>query len=217
MPQVILPCLDEALALPALLALVPEHWRVIVADNGSSDGSRQIAIDHGAQVVDVPQRGYGAAAHAGLLAATDDVVAFMDADGTLDPRQLDRVAAGVLEDCADLVLGRRRASRPGAFPAHTRFANAVLARRVRRRTGADIHDLGPMRVARRNALLALDLSDRRFGYPLEMITAAADHGWRITEVEVDYHPRATGSKSKVTGTVLGTLRTVRDMSEVLAR
>ena len=88
-----------------------------------------------------------------------------------------------------------------------------MARQLRRRTGVVVHDLGPMRACRREALRALDLQDRRFGYPLEMVTKAAAAGWRVVEVDVDYLPR-TG-KSKVTGTALGTLRAVRDMSRVL--
>lgn len=114
------------------------------------------------------------------------------------------------------MLGRRRPAR-GAWPVHARIANIALARMLRRRTGLRLHDLGPMRAARRSALLALDLTDRRFGYPLEMVTAAADDGWRIREVDVDYAVRTAGSRSKVTGTVRGTARTIRDMSAVLAR
>jgi hypothetical protein len=88
---------------------------------------------------------------------------------------------------------------------------------MRGRTGLRLHDLGPMRAARRTALLDLGIADRRFGYPLEMVTRAADAGWRVREVDVDYGLRTPGSRSKVTGTVLGTVRTVRDMRGVLAR
>ncbi len=215
--DVVLPCLDEALSLPALLAAMPPGYRPIVADNGSRDGSADIARAHGAVVVDVPQRGFGAAAHAGLLSATADIVCFLDADGSCDPRQLPLVAEPVLADDADLVLGRRRPTASHAWPPHARIANAVLARRLRKRTGVPLRDLGPMRAARRAGLVDLDLRDRRFGYPLEMVTAAADAGWRIAEVDVAYAPRTPGSTSKVTGTAAGTLRTVRDMSRVLAR
>jgi glycosyltransferase involved in cell wall biosynthesis len=215
--DVVLACLDEALSLPTLLAAMPSGYRPIVADNGSTDGSGQIARAAGAVVVDVPQRGFGAAAHAGLLAATADVVCFLDADGSCDPRQLPLVAGPVLAGAADLVLGRRRPTSRQAWPVHARIANAVLAGRLRRRTGARLHDLGPMRAARRSALVDLDLQDRRFGYPLEMVTAAADAGWRIAEVDVAYAPRTAGSRSKVTGTAAGTVRAVRDMSRVLAR
>jgi glycosyltransferase involved in cell wall biosynthesis len=216
-PDVVLPCLDEAAALPAVLARIPAGYRAIVADNGSTDGSAQIAAHSGATVVHVPQRGFGAAAHAGLEAATADVVCFCDADGSMDPAQLPRVAGPVLAGAADLVLGRRRPTGRGAWPLHARLANTALALVLRRRTGRQLHDLGPMRAARREALLALGLTDRRFGYPLEMVTAAADAGWRIVEVDVDQAPRAEGTRSKVTGTWRGTLRTVRDMRGVLAR
>ncbi|MCO7219335.1 glycosyltransferase family 2 protein [Klenkia sp. PcliD-1-E] len=217
MPDVVLPCLDEAGALPWVLSRLPDGYRAIVADNGSTDGSAQIAADHGATVVHVPQRGFGAAAHAGLEAATADVVCFCDADASMDPQQLPRVVGPVEAGEADLVLGRRRPSSRGAWPPHARVANTALSILMRRRTGLRLHDLGPMRAARRADLLALGITDRRFGYPLEMVTKASDAGWRIRELDVDYHPRADGTKSKVTGTVLGTAKTVRDMSRVLSR
>jgi dTDP-L-rhamnose 4-epimerase len=215
--DVVFPCLDEAGALPWVLSRLPAGYRAVVADNGSTDGSARIAADVGAAVVHVPQRGFGAAAHAGLEATTAEVVCFCDADGSMDPAELPRVADPVLAGDADLVLGRRRPTGRGAWPPHARVANAALAVMLRRRTGLPLYDLGPMRAARREALLGLGLTDRRFGYPLEMVTRAADDGWRIREVDVTYAPRAEGTKSKVTGTVLGTVRTVRDMREVLAR
>ncbi|GAC1444366.1 MAG: glycosyltransferase family 2 protein [Mycobacteriales bacterium] len=216
MPAVVLPCLDEAAALPEVLAGLPVGYTAIVADNGSTDGSADVAREWGAIVVTASPRGFGAACHAGLLAAQpiDDVICFVDADGSLDLRQLPRVADPVLAGTADLVLGRRRPTTRGAWPPHARIGNAVLARSVRRRTGYDVHDLGPMRACRRSALLALDLQDRRFGYPLEMVTRASQSRWRVHEVDVDYLPR-TG-RSKVTGTVRGTLRAVRDMRRVLS-
>jgi len=214
--DVVLPCLNEAETLPWVLRRLPSGYRAIVADNGSTDGSARIAADHGAVVVPVPQRGFGAAAHAGLLAATAEVVCFLDADGSFDPAQLPRVVVPVAAGTADLVLGRRRPTRWRAWPVHARAANAVLARRLRRALGVPVHDIGPMRAARRTALLALDLRDRRFGYPLEMVVKAARAGWRVAEVDIDYAPRA-GGRSKVTGTVRGTARTVRDMAKVLAR
>src|SRR4051812_19463990 len=140
----------------------------------------------------------------------------MDADGSFDPRQLPRVAGPIASGEHDLLLGRRRPTTRGAWPAHGRAGNALIAWRLRRTTGMPVHDLGPMRAARREALLALGLTDRRFGYPLEMMVRASAAGWRIAEVDVDYAPRTAGGRSKVTGTVRGTLRAVRDMSRVLA-
>ena len=213
--DVILPCLNEAAALPRLLSRMPAGYRPIVADNSSTDGSAAIAAAHGAIVVDVPQRGFGAACHGGLLVATSDVVCVMDADGSFDPADLPLVAGPVLDGTADLTLGRRAPRGVGAWPLHARIGNAVLSMELRRRAGVPLRDLGPMRAFRRSELLALGITDRRFGYPLEMVLRAVAAGWRIGEVAVPYYPR-TG-KSKVTGTVGGTVRTVRDMRRVLAR
>ena len=212
--DVVLPCLNEAGALPWLLSSMPSGYRPIVADNGSTDGSPAIAADHGATVVHVPRRGYGAACHAGLDAAKNDVVCFMDADGSLDPGDLPLVSDLVCDGLADLALGRRRPQGAGAWPAHARLGNIVVASALRRRSGVAVRDIGPMRAARREALLSLPIADRRFGYPLETVVRAAEAGWRVRECDVPYHPR-TG-KSKVTGTVGGTMRTVRDMRKVLA-
>jgi glycosyltransferase involved in cell wall biosynthesis len=214
--DVVLPCLDEAAALPWVLSRMPAGYRPIVADNGSTDGSPDIAAAHGALVVAVPRRGFGAAAHGGLEAATASVVCFLDADGSFDPAQLPRVVDPVAQDRADLVLGRRRPTTARAWPVHARIGNAALAARLRRATGVALHDLGPMRAARRIDLLRLGLADRRFGYPLEMVVKAARAGWRVREVNVDYAPRTEGGQSKVTGTVRGTMRTVLDMSRVLS-
>jgi glycosyltransferase involved in cell wall biosynthesis len=205
MIDVVLPCLDEAAALPWVLGRMPDRYRAIVVDNGSTDGSADVAAAHGAQVVHEPQRGFGAACHSGLLAATSDVVCFMDADASLDPAELPEVLA-LLHD-ADLALGRRRPVTRGAWPPHARLGNALVARRF------GLRDIGPMRAARREPLLDLGLTDRRSGYPLEMVLRAVLRGWRVAETDVAYHPR-TG-RSKVTGTVRGTFQAVRDMRRVL--
>ena len=216
MPHVVIPVLDEAGALPDLLAAMPPGYTAVVADNGSTDGSGDIARRLGAVVVHQPVRGFGAACWAGLLAAEpeDGVVCFMDGDGSLDPGDLPGVAAPVLAGACDLVLGARRPTTAGAWPVHARLANRVLAFEIGRRTGHRLADIGPMRAARRDGLLALGIEDRRFGWPLEMVLRAAAAGWRIDELPIPYAPR-TGT-SKVTGTVRGTMRAVRDMSRVLA-
>jgi len=211
--DLVLPCLNEAAALPWVLTRLPAGVRAVVVDNGSTDGSAELAEELGATVVRCSIRGYGAACHAGLEAAEAEVVAFMDADASLDPRQLVRVTAPILAGTADLMVGRRRAVSRDAWPWHLRLANAELSRRIRRRTGVVLRDLGPMRAARRTALLELSLSDRRSGYPLETVVRAADAGWRIAEIDVDYLPRS--GRSKVTGTPLGAARAVLDMSKVL--
>lgn len=211
--DVILPCLDEAAALPTVLAGLPGGMRAVVVDNGSGDDSVLIARGLGALVVEEPRRGYGSACAAGLEAATAPLVAFCDADASLDLRELPRVVDPVVQGRADLVLGRRRPTSAAAWPAHARLANLALAAILRRRTGAALHDLGPMRAVRRDALVALGVRDRRSGYPLETVLRAAAAGWRIAEVDVTYAPRA--GRSKVTGTVRGTARAVADMRRVL--
>jgi glycosyltransferase involved in cell wall biosynthesis len=213
MIDVILPVLDEAAALPWVLDRMPRGHRAIVVDNGSRDGSAALARAFGAHLVAEPRRGFGAACLAGLRAATADVVCFMDADASLDPHDLPRVHGPVAEGSADLVLGARVAER-GAWPAHARLANRVLAHELRRRSRARLTDLGPMRAARREALLALGIADRRFGWPLEMVLRAAAAGWRIDEVAVAYRSRV--GRSKVTGSVRGTARALSDMARVLA-
>ncbi|MCT2591495.1 glycosyltransferase family 2 protein [Streptomyces sp. N2-109] len=211
--DVVLPCLNEAEALPWVLDRIPDGWRALVVDNGSTDGSAQIARAHGAVVVDEPRRGFGAACNAGLLAAEAELVAFCDCDATLDPGALPRIAAPVREGRADLVLARRRPTERGAWPLHARAGNRALSRMLLRRTGVRLHDLGPLRVARRRQLVGLGLTDRRSGYPLQMVVRAAEEDWRIEETEVEYRPR-TGA-SKVTGTWRGTWHAVQDMRAVL--
>lgn len=217
MIDVVLPCLNEAAALPAVLSRLPNGYRAVVADNGSTDGSADVARRYGAEVVSVPQRGFGAAVHAGLISCSSDVVCVLDADGSLDPAQLPRVADPVLRDEADLVVGRRRPVSGAAWPWHGRVGNAVLARHIRRQAGVRLSDLGPMRAFRRAEMLGLPVRDRRFGYPLEVVLLAANAGWRIAEVDVLYGPRAAGTRSKVTGSVRGTLMAARDMAAVLTR
>jgi glycosyltransferase involved in cell wall biosynthesis len=212
MPDVILPVLNEALALPWVLARIPDDYRPIVVDNGSTDGSAHIARALGANVVVEAQRGFGAACWAGLTAATADVVCFMDCDGSLHPADLPKVAEYVVDGTADLVLGRR-VPRPKAWPAHARVANRMLALGLRRRTGVKLNDLGPMRAARLQALVDLGIEDRRFGWPLEMVLRAANAGWVINEVDVVY--RARLGTSKVSGSFMGTMRAAHDMARVL--
>lgn len=212
--DVIFPCLNEEAALPWVLGRLPEGYRAIVVDNGSTDRSADVARSLGALVVSEPVRGFGSAAHAGLMAATAPVIAFCDADGSMDPADLPIVTAAVMNNTADLVLGRRRATNSRAWPIHARFANRALASLMRRATGIPLHDLGPMRAALREPLLSLSLKDRRSGYPLETLLRAHDEGWRVSEVDVPYAPRV--GKSKVTGTVRGTIVAVVDMSRLLS-
>ena len=211
--DIVLPCLNEERALPWVLSHLPDGYRAIVVDNGSTDRSADIAEAAGALVVRESRRGFGSAAHAGLLAASAPIVAFCDADASMDPRDLLPLVALVASGTADLALGRRRPTSRGAWPVHARFANFALAWLMRHATGVSLHDLGPMRAANREALLALDLTDRRSGYPLEMVLKASRAGWTIVEKATPYSPRI--GRSKVTGTIRGTVVAITDMSRLL--
>lgn len=213
--DLVLPCRDEAVALPHVLADVPVGIRVIVVDNGSSDETAAVALEHGAELVREPRPGYGAAVHAGLVASTADLVAVMDGDGSMHAGDLLPLIADVAERRADLALGRRRPVRRGVWPWHARAGNKVVLTWLRHRTGLTVGDIAPMRVGRRAALLDLGIEDRRFGYPVELLVRASRAGWVISERDVAYHPRAAGSRSKVSGSVSGTVRTVRDFARVL--
>ncbi|MPZ96543.1 MAG: glycosyltransferase [Propionibacteriales bacterium] len=214
--DLVLPCRDEAAALPAVLASVPQGVRVIVVDNGSTDGTADVAAAHGARVVDEPVAGYGSAVQAGVDSATADFVAVADGDGSFDLSDMSRLLAVVESGRATMAVGRRRPVARGVWPWHARAGNAVVAAWVRRRTGLDVHDIAPLRVCGRVDLLDLGVQDRRFGYPLELLLRAAAADWAVTEVDVDYHPRAAGTRSKVSGSVRGTLHAARDFARVLS-
>ncbi|WP_219419688.1 glycosyltransferase family 2 protein [Pseudonocardia nigra] len=211
--DVVLPCLDEAEALRGVLRALPAGCRALVVDNGSTDGTPDVARGLGATVVHEPRRGYGAAVHTGLERARTELVAVLDADGSLDPGALPELVRAVAEDRADLAVGRRVPVARGTRPWHAGAANAVLAAVLRRR-GLPVHDIAPIRVGRRADLLALGVTDRGFGYPLELLVRAADARWRVHEVDVAYRPRA-GGRSKVSGSLRGTLRAARDMAAVV--
>jgi len=210
--EIVLPCLDEAAALPAVLATLPD-WPVLVVDNGSTDDTAAVARAWGARVVVEPRRGYGAAVHTGLAHARAELVAVLDGDGSLDVAVLPTLADAVRTGRADLAVGRRVPAESGVWPWHARAGNAVVAALLRSR-GVPVHDIAPIRVGRRDALLGLGVADRAFGYPLELLMRAGRAGWRIEEVPVRYSRRA-GGRSKVSGSLVGTARAVRDMGALL--
>lgn len=215
----ILPALNEAEALPGVLAARPPGLAVIVVDNGSTDDTAEVARRGGATVVHEPRRGFGSACLAGLRAADNyDVVVYLDADGSLSWEDFDRVSAPVIDGVADLMLGARtKATRePGSMPWHAVIANALLGRLCGRLAGRRLHDIGPYRAIRRDTLLALGMRDRSYGWPLEMILRASRSGLRVEEVPVTYRVRA-GGRSKVSGRPWPTIKTGAKMTWVLLR
>jgi glycosyltransferase involved in cell wall biosynthesis len=213
--DVVIPCRDEAAALPIVLASLPEGWQAIVVDNGSSDGTAEVARTLGARVVDEPRMGYGAAVHAGMLASEAEFVAVIDGDASMRLPELVPMLDLVRAGDVTMAIGRRRPSSRGVWPWHARAGTKTLAWWIRRRSEFPIHDLAPMRVCRREDLLALGVEDRRFGYPLELMLRASKSGWTVREIDVAYDRRAAGTTSKVSGSVKGTARVIRDFARVL--
>jgi glycosyltransferase involved in cell wall biosynthesis len=210
---VVLPCLNEAASLPGVLAAMPDGYRALVVDNNSTDGTADVARRHGAQVVAEQRPGYGSAVHAGVVAATTPIVAVIDADGSLDARELPALVAQL--EGADMVIGRRRAVNGLRWPWHARLGTAAVCWRLRTRYGLPVHDIAPMRVTHREALLALGVTDRRSGYPLELLVRAAQADWRVIERDVAYGPR-TGGKSKVSGSMRGSFIAALDFWRVIS-
>lgn len=213
--DIVIPCRDEAAALPLVLADVPEGFAVVVVDNGSTDGTADVARSLGARVVHEPRPGYGAAVHAGIEAASAEYVAVVDGDDSMVLSDLPPMLAAVRDGHATMAVGRRRPVSQGVWPWHARAGTLVLATWLRRSSGFGIHDLAPMRVCRRDDVLALGIEDRRFGYPLELMVRASAAGWTVVERDIDYRPRAAGTTSKVSGSLRGTTRTIKDFGRVL--
>ncbi len=211
---VVLPCLNEAESLPFVLAAIPAGYQALVVDNNSTDDTADVARRHGATVVAEPRPGYGSAVHAGVVAATTPIVAVIDADGSLDPADLPPLVAEV-EHGADLAIGRRRPVPGLRWPRVARLGTAMMSWRLRTRHGLPVHDIAPMRVFRRDALLSLGVNDRRSGYPLELLVRAAAAGWRVVEHDVAYGPRF-GGKSKVSGSLRGSVTAILDFWKVIS-
>jgi glycosyltransferase involved in cell wall biosynthesis len=218
--SVIIPALNEADCLGPLLAELPPACaqQVIVVDNGSTDGTAAVARAAGAQVVSEPRRGYGYACAAGAAAADGDVLVFMDGDGSFIPGDLTALQAPLESEQADLVLGARRLERlpAGVMPLHQRIGNQLIAGLLTRLYGIHLTDLGPFRAIRRERLRALEMHERTYGWPVEMMVKAARRRLRIVEVPVAYRPRLAG-RSKVGGTLGGTILTTYRIFRVLVR
>jgi len=222
---ILIPALNEEEALPGVLAAIP-HDRidhVVVADNGSTDRTAEVARAYGASVVSEPARGYGAAclagiAHLGALPTAPAVVAFLDGDQSDDPQQLFRLVDPILRGEVDLVVGARESAGGGqeTVPIHARLGNALVLGLARALFGATFDDLGPFRAISWSALASLEMDDRNWGWTLQMQIRATRLGLRVREVPVDHRARAAG-RSKVSGSIYGSVRAGAKMLYTLFR
>ena len=210
---VIIPCRNEAGSLPGVLDAVPAGYRSLVVDNGSDDGTAQVARVHGATVVHEAAPGYGAAVHRGVEAVETSILCVLDGDGSLDPGELPALVALLLRG-ADLAVGRRVPERGTGWPMHARAGNALLAARLRHKFGLPVHDIGAVRAVWTRTLLDLGVEDRRSGYPLELLVRAGRAGLRVEESPVAYRARTAGS-SKVSGSVVGSATATWDFLKVI--
>jgi glycosyltransferase involved in cell wall biosynthesis len=216
---VVIPALDEEKAIAHVIADIPK-WvdEIVVADNGSSDRTAEIAQRAGAHVVHERERGYGAACQAGIGALrAADIVVFLDGDRSDDPGEMVALVDPIAEDRADCVIGSRVTGKParGALMPQQRFGNWLACRLILLFWGARFTDLGPFRAIRRHTLQALNMTDRKFGWTVEMQIKAARAGVKTLEVPVSYRPRV--GVSKISGTLAGSVKAGAGILGVIAR
>ncbi|MFO0601116.1 MAG: glycosyltransferase [Myxococcaceae bacterium] len=217
--DVIIPALDEEASIAAVVSALDRRLvrDVVVVDNGSRDATAARAARAGARVVSEPRRGYGQACLTGLasLAPGCEIVAFLDGDGSDSPGELGALVLPIVEGVADLVVGARQVVESGALTPQQRVGNFVAAAWLRRRYRLAATDLGPFRAIRHSALVALGMTDRTYGWTVEMQIRAARAGLRYLERPVTYRRRL--GRSKISGTVRGTIGASVKILTLLAR
>ncbi len=207
---VVIPALNEAASLPAVIARLHELGlkRIRVVDNGSHDGTAEVATKCGAEVVNEPRRGYGQACWTGCenLPTNVDWILFCNADGSDDIECVPAMMQATGEH-AELVLGTRTSGDDGHdhLTPSQRFGNKLAVTLIRLLWGANYADLGPLRLISRRAFEKLNLQDRGFGWTVEMQVRAAEEGLKAKEVPVRNFPRNAGV-SKISGTLKGSLQ-----------
>ena len=205
---VIIPALNEEQAIGNVLREIPAGvQQIIVVDNGSSDGTAQVARSMGALVVEEPRRGYGQACLAGIAQLADpDIVVFLDGDYSDYPEELTDLVEPIRSAEADVVIGSRTLGKRerGALLPQARLGNWLSTGLIRLLFGVSFTDLGPFRALRAEVLQRLKMQDRDFGWTVEMQVKAARLGLRSVEVPVRYRRRI--GTSKITGTLTGTVR-----------
>jgi glycosyltransferase involved in cell wall biosynthesis len=205
---VIIPAYNEEEAIGKVVKAIPPHLadEAIVVDNGSTDATAARAREAGARVVTEHRRGYGAACHAGVMAAADaNIVVFLDGDNSDNPTELSILLSPIVNGQADFVVGSRLSGslEPEAMPPHARLGNWLIARFMSSVYDLRITDIGSFRAIRKDLLLSLGMEQMTFGWPVEMLVKAAKREARILEVPVSYRKRI--GVSKVSGTIKGSV------------
>lgn len=208
---VIIPAYNEESSIGLVLDEIPSPFRsrVIVADNQSSDQTKRVAEEHGAQVISASPKGYGAACLAGIHKAKEDppeIFIFLDADYSDHPQDMTRLVSHLQKENLDLVIGSRTLgwAEPGSLLPQARFGNWLATRLMAWRFGYRFTDLGPFRVIRASALDQLQMKDKNFGWTIEMQVKALQFNLRVGEIPVHYKKRV--GVSKITGTISGTFK-----------
>jgi glycosyltransferase involved in cell wall biosynthesis len=205
---VIIPALNEAGNIGGLVeeCLALGVAEVIVVDNGSVDGTGDVALEAGARVIEEGRQGYGFACAAGAAAATAEFLVFLDGDYSSLPGEMGRLVMPLVEGTADLVLGSRFLGEiaPGSMPPHQRFGNWLASSLMRLLYRVPVSDLGPYRAIRADLVRQLEMKEMTFGWPTEMMVKTARKEYKMVEVPVSHHSRRSG-KSKVSGTIRGSV------------
>lgn len=204
----IIPALDEAEALQHLLPTLPSFalGQILVCDNGSTDATRETSETNGATWILEPHRGYGAACYAGMqhLGASIDTIIFIDADQTGEIDLLPALVDPIIQGDVDFVIGARvrRLREAGSATWAQRFGNWLMPSLVRWGWGHTYEDLGPFRAIRRDSLEAMNMTDRAYGWTIEMQIRAIELGLRTREVPIPHRKRRHG-QDKIAGTLRG--------------
>jgi glycosyltransferase involved in cell wall biosynthesis len=217
----IIPTLNEEEPIGEVIRSIPRDAvdEIIVVDSGSGDRTVEHARDAGARVIVERQRGYGRACAAGARAASDyDIIVFLDGDGSDRPELVPLLLAPILAGTHDFVIGTRtRGERePGSMNMLQIAAGYGAGALTRLLYGVAYTDMCAFRAIRREALDQLGMREMTYGWNLEMQMRAARAGLRILEVPVA-HRRRLGGASKVSGTVMGTLKAALRIGLTFAR
>lgn len=205
----IIPAYNEKDSITQVIQAIPRETvqRVLVVDNNSTDGTGEAAKSAGVEVVVEGRQGYGSACLRGIFECREaDILVFLDADFSDDPKMIPQLVKPIVDNRADMVIGSRILGErePGALPIHARFGNILACFLIHKLFGYRFTDLGPLRAIRTEALQRLGMEDPDYGWTVEMQTRAAIHGIRSMEIPVPYRRRI--GRSKISGTVSGSYK-----------